>query len=449
MSKVEMLRTLLNARLSAAVEEIAVVFASTIAEYEEELCRSKQENERQRQQLNSVFSSKDKARKADVRKVLPLEQQEWSSMMEQKKHESPKYEDVEEAAAKQLELPCPHVILKTEYDGKKSRSDDNECSSSSQRVTRDADGTSQEDSRIRPPSNPCSAAPDDEHPKVKHLPPEQQDDRSTTCVTLTSQKPRVECSSPTVLIKQIGFENGWTEEADKWKIGFKPEEKNDTIDCPSTGVARSQVDLDQREANEWTQLPNPLETSRTHWKCSECGKTFGAKKNLRSHMIIHLADKSDPSITPYPGFLTDAGANPGEKPDLSFSDRSRLVKSIKAQISEKRFKCSVCGHRFSIKGNLLTHMRVHTGEKPFPCSICGIRFSQKISLAHHIRTHTGERPYSCPVCKKSFSHPTAQKRHIKIHTGEKFFCPDCGQAFSRKYTLTKHTQLNKCRVARK
>ncbi|XP_077442684.1 uncharacterized protein LOC144064222 isoform X2 [Stigmatopora argus] len=165
MSKVEMLRTLLNARLSAAVEEIAVVFASTIAEYEEELCRSKQENERQRQQLNSVFSSKDKARKADVRKVLPLEQQEWSSMMEQKKHESPKYEDVEEAAAKQLELPCPHVILKTEYDGKKSRSDDNECSSSSQRVTRDADGTSQEDSRIRPPSNPCSAAPDDEHPK--------------------------------------------------------------------------------------------------------------------------------------------------------------------------------------------------------------------------------------------------------------------------------------------
>ncbi|XP_077568150.1 uncharacterized protein LOC144193252 isoform X2 [Stigmatopora nigra] len=447
MSKVEMLRALLNARLSAAVEEIAVVFASTIAEYEEELCRSKQENERQRQQLNSVFTSRDDARKSDVHKVLPLEQQEWNSIVEPKKHKPTKNEDVEEEDdhVKQLGLPCPIVILKTEYEGKK-------CSSSSQRVTRDADGKSQEDSRIRPRSNPCSAAPDDEHPK------EQQDDRSTTCLTLTSQPQRVECSSPTVLIKQIDIENGWTEEADKWNIGFNPEEKNNTIDCPLTGVSRSQVDLDQGELNKWTQLPNPLETcdklskdalacrpDSTHWKCSECGKTFGAKKNLRSHMIIHLADKSDSSVIPYPGFLTDVG----EKPDLSFSDRSRLVKSKNALISEKRFKCSVCGHRFSIKGNLLTHMRVHTGEKPFPCSICGIRFSQKISLAHHIRTHTGERPYSCPVCKKSFSHPTAQKRHIKIHTGEKFFCSDCGQAFSRKYTLTKHTQMNKCRVARK
>ncbi|XP_077568155.1 uncharacterized protein LOC144193252 isoform X4 [Stigmatopora nigra] len=240
MSKVEMLRALLNARLSAAVEEIAVVFASTIAEYEEELCRSKQENERQRQQLNSVFTSRDDARKSDVHKVLPLEQQEWNSIVEPKKHKPTKNEDVEEEDdhVKQLGLPCPIVILKTEYEGKK-------CSSSSQRVTRDADGKSQEDSRIRPRSNPCSAAPDDEHPKVKHLPPEQQDDRSTTCLTLTSQPQRVECSSPTVLIKQIDIENGWTEEADKWNIGFNPEEKNNTIDCPLTGVSRSQVDLDQ------------------------------------------------------------------------------------------------------------------------------------------------------------------------------------------------------------
>lgn len=55
MCKVEMLRALLNQRLNAAVEEVFVVFERTIAEYEEELCRTKEENERQRQLLDAVF----------------------------------------------------------------------------------------------------------------------------------------------------------------------------------------------------------------------------------------------------------------------------------------------------------------------------------------------------------------------------------------------------------
>ncbi|XP_051927156.1 trichohyalin-like isoform X2 [Hippocampus zosterae] len=57
MCKVRMLRALLNQRLSAAVEEILVAVETTIAEYEEELCRSKEEIERQRQLLDAVFKS--------------------------------------------------------------------------------------------------------------------------------------------------------------------------------------------------------------------------------------------------------------------------------------------------------------------------------------------------------------------------------------------------------
>lgn len=57
MCKVQMLRALLNQRLSAAVEEILVAVETTIAEYEEELCRSKEEIERQRQLLDAVFKS--------------------------------------------------------------------------------------------------------------------------------------------------------------------------------------------------------------------------------------------------------------------------------------------------------------------------------------------------------------------------------------------------------
>ncbi|XP_054626332.1 uncharacterized protein LOC129178287 isoform X3 [Dunckerocampus dactyliophorus] len=55
MCKVQMLRALVNQRLTVAVEEMFVVLERTIAEYEEELSRTKEENERQRQLLDAVF----------------------------------------------------------------------------------------------------------------------------------------------------------------------------------------------------------------------------------------------------------------------------------------------------------------------------------------------------------------------------------------------------------
>ena len=56
MCKVQMLRALVKQRLTAAAEEIFGLFERTIAEYEEELSRSKEENERQRKLLDAVFN---------------------------------------------------------------------------------------------------------------------------------------------------------------------------------------------------------------------------------------------------------------------------------------------------------------------------------------------------------------------------------------------------------
>ena len=55
MSKVQMLSLLVKQRLTAAAEEISGLFERTIAEYEEELCRSQEENERQRKLLDAVL----------------------------------------------------------------------------------------------------------------------------------------------------------------------------------------------------------------------------------------------------------------------------------------------------------------------------------------------------------------------------------------------------------
>ncbi|TNN40702.1 hypothetical protein EYF80_049143 [Liparis tanakae] len=51
-----MLRGFVNQRLTAAAQEICGLFERTMLEYEEELCRSKEETERHRKLLHAVFN---------------------------------------------------------------------------------------------------------------------------------------------------------------------------------------------------------------------------------------------------------------------------------------------------------------------------------------------------------------------------------------------------------
>ncbi|XP_049458573.1 uncharacterized protein LOC125904901 [Epinephelus fuscoguttatus] len=103
MCKVQMLRALVKQRLTAAAEEIFGLFERTIAEYEEQLCRSKEENERQRKLLDAVYNPQLRLHRAEVQQQLlvvkeevPPEQQEWSSSVDQEDPEPPHIKEEEE-----------------------------------------------------------------------------------------------------------------------------------------------------------------------------------------------------------------------------------------------------------------------------------------------------------------------------------------------------------------
>uniref|UniRef100_A0A672YRK9 PiggyBac transposable element-derived protein domain-containing protein n=1 Tax=Sphaeramia orbicularis TaxID=375764 RepID=A0A672YRK9_9TELE len=84
--KVEILRSLVEQRLTAAVEEIFGLVERTIVEYEDELCRTKEENQRQKQILDSVLNSQVLGDPPGVQYLpvfkedIPSEQEEdWTS----------------------------------------------------------------------------------------------------------------------------------------------------------------------------------------------------------------------------------------------------------------------------------------------------------------------------------------------------------------------------------
>ncbi|KAM6925900.1 uncharacterized protein PEZ65_009510 [Lycodopsis pacificus] len=127
MSKVQMLRCLVNQRLTAAAEEIFGLFERTIAEYEEERSRSKEQNERQRKLLDAVLNPEVRIQRAQVQQLLvvreevPPEQQEWSASLDQEdpepSHMKEEQEDPEPPRIKEeQEDPEPTHIKEDQED---------------------------------------------------------------------------------------------------------------------------------------------------------------------------------------------------------------------------------------------------------------------------------------------------------------------------------------------
>ncbi|XP_056286153.1 protein TsetseEP-like isoform X2 [Pseudoliparis swirei] len=112
MSKAQMLRGVVNQRLTAAAQEICGLFEGTIAEYEEELCSLKEENERHRKLLHAVFNPEVRLQRADVQQLLVVkeevlsEQQVWISSLDQVHPEPPL---VKEDQKEQENPEPPHI----------------------------------------------------------------------------------------------------------------------------------------------------------------------------------------------------------------------------------------------------------------------------------------------------------------------------------------------------
>ncbi|XP_029549186.1 zinc finger and SCAN domain-containing protein 2-like [Salmo trutta] len=364
MSKMQLLQVYLSERLTAVAVEIFGAVENTIAEYQEEISRSKEEIDRLRKLLDLVFQPDIKLQRADPQQltlpvaeeeVLPEKQhceQEWSPSLGQEDPEPTQIkEEQEEFGTSQeeeqlegLESDIKEVIFSppsppqpshhSQTQTVENRERDALPSKTTEEIKTEPDGEGYGESEANNELQPLSPVNTDY--SAAQIGNSQRDSRGLMS-------------------------------------GLQP------LKSKTTWTMKVQSSIKTREASE---LKVPLRAAhsgeRPH-RCPVCRKCFLKSSILKTHQRIHT----------------------GEKP----------------------YCCNVCGKCFSRMGHLTEHMRTHTGEKPYQCKECGKCFSRMRNLTVHMRTHTDERPYKCPMCVECFRSASHLKWHQRRHhTGEKPHC---------------------------
>ncbi|XP_061672034.1 zinc finger protein 37-like [Syngnathoides biaculeatus] len=299
-----MLKELVRERLFAAADEIYVLFERTIASYEEQLCRAKEENERQRQQLEAVSKTQMLLRVEEVQLLIgqqqPLPPEPYGEISSSDQAH-PLHLKEEEEEADISKSPPTVISMKSE--------DDEGKPSESTRLHRRS-----------PRDDYCGGA------LIKKLLAPLSDNNAEI---LPDSKTNCE-----------GYGNHLKRSEEKTPSGKKNMlQMRKRFSC--TFCAKSFA------KNQHMTRHMRTHTGEKPFRCSVCGKTFARKEHVDSHMTTHTGEK--------PFVCSLCGRR--------FSHKSYLRTHMRTHTGEKPFSCSVCGECYSHRSSLNAHMRGHNTER--------------------------------------------------------------------------------------
>ncbi|XP_061895378.1 zinc finger and SCAN domain-containing protein 2-like [Entelurus aequoreus] len=321
MCEFQKVRKLMEERLNVTAEEIFGVLERTIAEYEEELSRTKEENKRLQELLDAVFKPQVVPHRADVQQVSAgSHEEEWHTSVGQKELQAPSHIK-EEQPWEQLHDEDEAQSLQLHH----SQSEENRGAELVTQHITEADGEHCEDINSQPDSifAPLSDMDDmmsdsSDHSDHIQKPLESKHDSKGDTTHHTNNK-HFDCS-----------------------------------ECGKSFRQKSNVTVHMR-----------IHTGEKPFTCSVCKKSFSQKHAMTTHMRTHTGEK--------PFTCSTCGKR--------FNSKNDMIRHMRTHTGEKPFTCSVCKKSFYRKNNMTAHMRTHTGEKPFSCTVCDkiFRFKQQVS----------------------------------------------------------------------
>ncbi|KAK7889200.1 hypothetical protein WMY93_024760 [Mugilogobius chulae] len=304
-------RALVNERLTAAAEEIFALFERTIVQYEEELCRSKEENQRKQQLLDSLTASGLQQLGSGVKVKSPAA-------------------DEEEVCQDYNENNTHTTIIKEEYI--KQEEEDEQLQDFTfypGKNEEDSEQTDQDEDWEAPCSSSFQQAepePEVDYFSQVYMQALDRNEQNTNRKSTMKQPKCPECDQE--------FDGKEELQSHMLEVhgGDKP------ISCPVCARTFTR--------NGSLKLHMAMHMHEKPYSCPVCNRGFTQKGNLRSHMAQHTGEK--------PFSCTEC--------DARFPIKRTLLRHMKLHTGERPYSCPYCEKSFTRKEHVRLHMAVHTGQ---------------------------------------------------------------------------------------
>ncbi|XP_031644850.1 zinc finger protein 2-like [Oncorhynchus kisutch] len=379
MSKLALFNVYITERLTAAAVEIAGVVERTVTEYQEEISRSKEENERLRRLLDF------KPHRTDPQQLtLPVSEEE---VPPERQHCEQKWSPSLEKDPEPTQIKDEQEEIRTNQEEEQLEGLESDTKDSIFTVCEESDcdpmDFSSQISESREGDVLCVRIPQE----IKTEP----DGELYTVSEATSASHSLSEGYPGCLA------------AHSENSGSGNEVESEGLPSGSKALKSPRKQAKKRLSSHTSAGSGVTTNAAPPYCCKLCGSTFVYIGPLVNHVKnVHTKLTAEYRC----GVCEEV-----------FESIASLTEHLQTHIKATR-TCNVCGKCFPSDSSMRTHMVTHTGEKQYQCKECGKCFKNKGYMHLHMRRHTGETPFWCKDCGESFTCKGYLKTHMKFHTSE-------------------------------